>query len=87
MNCKQHLQDTFNIYLHPCFHICPFVCWLVCDQGYTKTTQSISTKLGWRLGLGQNLSYLGSWYICVAEKKMLNLVEMVDRATSRQGCQ
>ena len=31
----------------------------VCDQDYTKTTQSISTKLGWRLGLGQNLPYLG----------------------------
>ena len=28
------------------------VCWLVCNHNYTKTTQRISTKLGWRMGLG-----------------------------------
>lgn len=28
------------------------VCWLVCQQHYTKTTEQISTKLRWRMGLG-----------------------------------
>lgn len=32
------------------------LCWLVgllvCDQGNTKTTERISAKLGWRIGLG-----------------------------------
>ena len=38
-----------------CFHLCPSVGWfvcLVCQNDYTKTTQRISTKLGWRMGLG-----------------------------------
>ena len=32
-----------------------FVCvfgWLVCQQDYTKTIAQISTKLGWKMGLG-----------------------------------
>lgn len=27
-------------------------CLLVCDQDYTKTNEQISTKPGWRMGLG-----------------------------------
>lgn len=35
------------------FHLCLLVSWLVCNQDYTKTTEWISTKLGWRTDLGQ----------------------------------
>ena len=31
------------------------VCWLVCQQDYTKTTENISRKLGWRTGLDPEL--------------------------------
>ena len=34
----------------------PFVCWLDCQQHYTKTTESICMKLGWRMGLGLELT-------------------------------
>ena len=34
------------------FLSCPFVCLLVCQQDYTKTTDQISMKLGWMMGLG-----------------------------------
>ena len=30
----------------------PCVCWVVCQQDFTKTTERISKKLGWRMGLG-----------------------------------
>ena len=26
--------------------------WVVCHWNYTKTTEQISTKFGWRMGLG-----------------------------------
>ena len=35
-----------------CFKPCLFVVWLVCQQDYTKSTEQISRKLGWRMGLG-----------------------------------
>ena len=35
---------------------CLFVdwfCWLVCQQDYKKTIKHVSTKLGWKMGVGQ----------------------------------
>ena len=37
--------------------VCLFVGW-VCQQDYTKTTEKIFTKAGWRIGLGPELSAL-----------------------------
>ena len=31
------------------FYPCPYVCWLVCQQDYTKAPEWISTTLGWRI--------------------------------------
>lgn len=37
-----------------------FVCWLVCQEDYTKTTEGISTKLGWKMGVSQEQTPLTS---------------------------
>ena len=34
-----------------CVCVCVCVCVLVCQQDYTETTRSVSTKLRWRMGL------------------------------------
>lgn len=31
--------------------VCWLVCWLVCQQVCTKTTEHLSKKLGWHMGL------------------------------------
>ena len=33
-------------------HVCSLLDWLVCQQEYTKTAETISTKPGWRKGVG-----------------------------------
>ena len=34
-----------------CFHSCPLVAWVDCEQDYMKTTEQISMKLGLRMVL------------------------------------
>ena len=34
-----------------CVCVCVCVCVLACRQDFTKTTEQISTKLGWRMSL------------------------------------
>ena len=48
---SKHLKITFKYFT--CFRKCPFVCWLVCQQDYTKTAEPISIKISWRTDLGQ----------------------------------
>ena len=40
------ITSTNKVFLSPVF-----ICWLVCQQDFTKTAEQISIKLGWRLGL------------------------------------
>ena len=49
---SQLKPECLHLLLPFCFHLCPFVGWLVCVQDYTKTTEHISMKLGWRMCLG-----------------------------------
>ena len=46
-------QCTFNFsqgYVFTCVRL--LACMFVCQQDYTKTTEQISTKLGWKMVLG-----------------------------------
>lgn len=40
------------------FHLCAFVARLVCQEYYTKSTEQISPKLGWGIGLSPELTPL-----------------------------
>ena len=43
---------------HVFSRVCQSIGLLVCQQDYTKTTEWISTKLGWRMGLGPEQTLL-----------------------------
>lgn len=47
------LQGTFTK-----LYLCQGGCLLLCQQDYTKATSQISTKLGWRTGLGPEVNAL-----------------------------
>ena len=36
--------------------ICFFIDWLVCQWDYTKSSEQIPTKLGWRIGLSPEVT-------------------------------
>lgn len=55
---SKHLKITFKYFT--CFHECRFVCWLVCQQDYTKTAEPISINLSWRTDLGPEQTPLTS---------------------------
>ena len=45
-------SQSVNFYLARMLCFCAWsVCWLVCRQYYTKTSEKISMKCGWRMGL------------------------------------